>query len=123
LPDPPHSRRGRATEPSALAKRRILGPSSIQGAAEVRCRNRDGRAAILQVKGPGGCLAATLFFRRLHRSTRASVSFPSSEIGKEHDPGGGVFLKVALLLLLAWLLGIIGLYDVGSLVHVCCSLA
>jgi hypothetical protein len=29
-----------------------------------------------------------------------------------------VLLRVALLLLLAWLLGIIGLYDVGSLVHV-----
>jgi hypothetical protein len=29
-----------------------------------------------------------------------------------------VLLKAALLLLIAWLLGIVGVYNVGSLVHV-----
>jgi uncharacterized membrane protein len=29
-----------------------------------------------------------------------------------------VLLKAACLLLIAWLLGIVGVYDVGSLVHV-----
>lgn len=29
-----------------------------------------------------------------------------------------MLVKAALLLLLAWFLGVIGLYDVGSLVHV-----
>ena len=29
-----------------------------------------------------------------------------------------MLLKAALLLLLAWLLGIVGVYDVGSLIHV-----
>ena len=29
-----------------------------------------------------------------------------------------MLLKAAILLLIAWLLGIVGVYDVGSLVHV-----
>ena len=32
--------------------------------------------------------------------------------------GGRNLLKVALLLLAVWLVGVIGLYDVGNLVHV-----
>jgi hypothetical protein len=32
-------------------------------------------------------------------------------------PGGEMLLKIALMLLAAWLLGMMGLYRVGELVH------
>ena len=54
--------------------------------------------------------------RRL--STRVSVTFPPAEVAADHCLGGHVLLKAAVLLLIVWLLGVIGVYNVGALVHI-----
>jgi hypothetical protein len=66
-----------------------------------------------KVVRPGGCVAQTV--RCL--STRVGVTLSTSEVGA-HRLGSHVLLKVAVLLLVAWLLGVVGLYDAGTLVHV-----
>jgi hypothetical protein len=41
-----------------------------------------------------------------------------SFVGAQRGTGGGMLLKVALLLLGLWLFGVLGPYEAGSLVHV-----
>ena len=36
----------------------------------------------------------------------------------QQPSGGGILLKAAVAMLIAWLLGVLGLYDAGNLVHV-----
>jgi hypothetical protein len=38
--------------------------------------------------------------------------------GRSAAPGGDMLFMIALVLLAAWLLGIVGIYNVGTLVHV-----
>lgn len=43
---------------------------------------------------------------------------PNSQTNVSEANGGKSFLKAALLLLAVWFLGVLGLYDAGTLVHV-----
>jgi hypothetical protein len=77
-----------------------------------RCRKLDGRAAILTVARPGGCGGQYSF------SAHVGANVHFAYVGRCCGEGGTVLLKAAILLLLGWLLGVVGVYDVGSLVHV-----
>ena len=138
-----------------------------KGAAGFRCRQLDGRAAILMVVArPGGfevaglvwgssarwpftCLEAirlssfegsrntsrgvarisshpTLAFAHLPPAMRIAGHLATPFIPQLTDrllsgslrPGDEMLLKTAFVLLLAWLLGALGLYRIGDLVHV-----
>jgi hypothetical protein len=121
-----------------------------KGAAAVRCRQLDGRAAILagrhmtrRMCSVALDLFSTRHFRldSLERSLLQRFLDPrfltvAGRIAgaiRVSDPlgrtlawihtigsvrGGEMLLKVAFVLLLAWLLGVIGLYDIGKAVHV-----
>src|SRR5687768_5133880 len=85
-----------------------------------------------QVERPGGSLGTRALrpvrnSARLPRdallaglsSGRPSAPFPHhSKLSQPGGSGGIVFLKVALLLLGAWVLGVAGVYNAGTLVHV-----
>ena len=108
---------GAAVQVDSTTKKIRLYPAytaslGIEGAAGSPLPDLDGRAAILMVARPGGCVGSHSF------SAHVSATSPITEVGQCYCRGGLVLLKAACLLLIAWLLGIVGVYDVGSLVHV-----
>jgi hypothetical protein len=51
-------------------------------------------------------------------SARGCANFRFIYIDRHRGEGGIVLLKAALVLLFIWLVGVLRVYDVGSLVHV-----
>jgi hypothetical protein len=95
----------------------------IKGAA-VRCRERDGRAAILLVVDQGirlpGWMSASLFDRCLTHLQPDCPRRPHCFSAPGPGPlgGGDMLFKIGLLFLAVWLVGVLGAFEVGEAIHV-----
>ena len=114
--------------------------SDAKGAAELRCRQLDGRAAILVVARPGGfglgrlgqrtartsfvCRPDTTICSRHGTPGSRTDNWRGSSSGAARPPFHSTSRLIAgtspltIALLVVWLLGMFGVYRVGDLVHV-----